>query len=52
MVEKNENIYLVILVISAIILIFTSIYLTYNCPKCGETYSRKQEQPVIVYKIG
>ena len=50
--NKQEKIYLIGLVISAIILIFTTVYFTYNCPKCGETYNIKKDQSVIVYRIG
>jgi predicted RNA-binding Zn-ribbon protein involved in translation (DUF1610 family) len=52
MLEKNEKVYLIVLVISVIILIFTALYFTFNCPGCGETYSRKHGKPVIVYRIG
>ena len=50
--ELNEKIYLIILVTSVITLIFTALFLTYNCPECNETFSRKHDQPIIVYKIG
>lgn len=52
MLEKDEKIYLIVLVTSAIILIFTTVYLSYRCPKCNETYSRKTDQPVIIYRVG
>ena len=52
MLENNEKVYLIILVISTIVLIFTALYFTNNCPECGQTYSSKSSKPVIVYKIG
>lgn len=48
MLEHKEKVYLIILVLSAIILIFTALYLTNNYP---ETYSKKNNQPFIVYQI-
>lgn len=52
MLDRYEKIYLVVLVISTIILIFTVLYFTNKCP---ETYSpkssKKPERPLIVYKI-
>lgn len=50
MLEKNEKIYLIILVISMIFLIFTILYFTNNCPNY-EIYSNKNNKPIIVYKI-
>jgi hypothetical protein len=52
MLVKNEKVYLIVLVISAIIMIFTVLYFTYNCPGCEEIYSKKHNKPVIVYRIG
>lgn len=54
MLEKKEKIYLIVLVISAIVLIFTAIYLSNRCPDCDKTYSgnKNPSQAVIVYKIG
>lgn len=49
MLDKKEKVYLIVLVISAIILIFVTLYFTYNCPK---TYSVTDRQPIVVYKIG
>lgn len=51
MLEKNEKVYLIILVTSVIILIFMALYFTNNCPKCDETYSIKDERPFIIYQI-
>lgn len=51
MLEKNEKVYLIILVISMIILIFTALYFTNNCPDCDETYYNKNNKQIIVYKI-
>jgi len=51
MLQKNEKVYLIILVSSAIILIFTALYFTNKCPKCDETYKATKETSVIVYKI-
>jgi hypothetical protein len=52
MLEKNEKMYLIFLVASAIILIFLALYFTNNCPECEETYSRKNDRPIVVYRIG
>lgn len=55
MLEKNEKIYLIILVVSAIVLIFTSIYISNRCPDCDRTYavtSKNANQAIIVYRIG
>ena len=52
MLEQNEKVYLIILVTSAILLIFMALYFTNNCPDCDETYSRKHDRPVVVYRIG
>jgi len=52
MLDKREKVYLIVLVISAIILIFSSVYFTYNCPNCGDTYDNKNDRPIIVYRIG
>ena len=52
MLEKNEKVYLIILVISTIVLIFSALYFTNNCPKCDETYAATKATPVVVYKIG
>ena len=52
MLNENEKIYIIILVISSILLIFTAIYLTNNCPECEKNYSRKDERPIVVYRIG
>ena len=52
MLNKKEKFYLIILVISAILLIFTAIYLTNNCPECDKTYSRNDDKPIVVYRIG
>lgn len=52
MLDQKEKVYLIVLVISAIILIFVTLYFTYNCPNCDETYSVKEKQPIVVYKIG
>ena len=51
MLEKNEKVYLSILVISVIFLIFTILYFTDTCPEYNEIYSNKNNKPIIVYKI-
>jgi len=51
MLDKTEKVYLVILVTSVIILIFTALYITNNCPECDRLCSKKDEQPIIVYQI-
>lgn len=51
MLEKNEKIYLIILVMSVIILIFMSVYIRNKCSRCDETYNKKSNQPIIVYKL-
>lgn len=51
MLEKKEKVYLIILVISMIILIFTALYFNNNCYDYDETYSNKNNKPIIVYKI-
>jgi hypothetical protein len=50
--NKEEKIYLIVLVISAIIITFIIIYIWNKCPNCNETYSLKSNKPVIVYKLG
>lgn len=52
MLEKNQKIYLIILVTSALILIFMALYFTNTCPKCAETFSKNEPKSVIVYQIG
>ena len=51
MLEKNEKIFLIILVVSSIILIFMALYFTNICPNCDEIYSNKEPKSVIVYQI-
>lgn len=50
--SKQERVYLISLVSSAIILIFIILYLWNNCPKCDETFSKNRNKPIIIYKIG
>ena len=50
--KKEEKIYLIVLVISAIIITFLIIYIWKNCPECNETYSKRSHKPVIIYKVG
>ena len=50
--EKKEKIALIVFVLGAMALIFTIMYITFNCPRCNETYNKNKNQPVIVYKIG
>lgn len=52
MLEKNEKVYLIVLITSTIILIIMALYFTNNCPECEETYSRKNDRPVVIYRIG
>ena len=54
MLEKNEKVYLSILVISTIVLIFTAIYISNRCPDCDKTYSKNKNpnQSIVVYRIG
>ena len=51
MLEKNQKVYLIFLVTSALILIFTALYFTNRCPKCAETFSKDEQKSVIVYQI-
>ena len=48
MLEKEEKIYLVILIISTLILVYYTIYL-FNNPE--DKYKKCKERPIIVYKI-
>jgi transposase-like protein len=48
--KNKEKIFLLVYVLSIIALIFSIMYITFNCPRCSETYNKNQ--PVIVYKIG
>jgi hypothetical protein len=52
MLQKKEKVYLIGLIISTIFLIFMALYFTNNCPECEETYSRKNDRPIVVYRIG
>jgi cell division protein FtsL len=52
MLEQNEKVYLIVIVTSAIILIFMALYFTNNCLDCDETYYRKDDRPIVVYRIG
>ena len=52
MLQKNERRYLIFLIVMVIILIFSTIYITFNCPTCNDIFSNKYKSPVIVYKLG
>lgn len=55
MIDKKEKIYLITLISSCIILIFSIIFLTYRCPRCNEVYKIKDKRndvkPIIIYKV-
>jgi hypothetical protein len=51
MLEKNEKTYLIVLVLISISLIFTVVYITYDCPNCNETFAKNTKRPVIIYKL-
>lgn len=52
MLEKNQKIYLIVLVTSALILICMALYFSTACPKCDETFSKTEPKTVIIYQIG
>jgi cell division protein FtsL len=52
MLEKKEKVYLSVLIVSAILLIFTAIYISNRCPDCDKTYSKNPNQSIVVYRIG
>ena len=54
MLEKKEKVYLIVLIVSAIVLIFTTIYITDRCPDCDKTYAKNKNpnQSIVVYRIG
>jgi len=58
--KQSEKSFLLGLVIGTIVLIFISIWLTYRCIECKDTfdyakkmenYEEKSERPVIVYSL-
>lgn len=56
MIDKKEKIYLITLISSCIILIFSIIFLTYRCPNCNEVYkindkNNKEIKSIIIYKV-
>ena len=52
MLEKQEKVYIIILVTSVITLIFSTLFITFHCPKCDVFSSdRNINRPVIVYKL-
>ena len=52
MLDKSEKIYVIIQVTAIIILICTTMYFTFYCPKC-EAFSAKRDinRPIIVYQL-
>ena len=57
MIDKKEKIYIISLISSSIILIFSIIFLTYRCPNCNDVYkiytknNQKEIKPIIIYKV-